>query len=267
MDDKTTTDAPVADGGQVIDGIAVDNQGQAIATTDEPQPEAPDTATAVEEPKQPSQEQPTEEEPQKDNSTQKWLEAKGIDPHSPEAIEKVAEMARNAEKAMHEKAQKASELEKSVNTQPEEIPADATPSEVENVRLRNIELKQSLQDWRITNPEKREFEGQMVKVLNSNPNVSAMVKEGYMDFNQLYAMAKGMDSSLEETVKSQGKKEALQTLAQQQQAAVPKGNAVNPSGSSSSTAITPQNVDQVAGSMSPEEYKRRLPEINRALAG
>lgn len=260
MEEQTTTNAPVDDGGS-INGIAVDDQGQAIPDT-EPQPDQPEPAAAEDEPVEPSQEAPKEDEPVKaDNSTTAWLEAKGIDPKSPEAIEKVAEMARNAEKAMHQKAQKASELEKVAKISDEEIPVDATPEVRDNVRVRNLELKFDVQQWKVQNPDKVAHEAEMVKVL-ADPTKKALVQEGYLSLDDVYSIARGGDV---EATKSQGKREALETLAQKQQAAVPVGNAVNPSGSASASKITPQNVDQLVKGMSVQEYQKRLPEINAAL--
>jgi hypothetical protein len=263
MEDNTTTDAPVADGGsQAIQGVQVDDQGQAVA---EPQPQTTETAEAVT-PEDNTQEAPIDEEPAKDNSTVEWLKKKGVDPSSPEAIEKVAEMARNAEKAMHEKAQKASELEKSVQITADEVPVDATPADIDSARVRNIELKQQLIDWRQNNPDKRDYEAQMTEVLNQDPNVKAMVREGYISIDKLFAMTKGMDSGRDESLKSQVEKETLQKLAQKQQAAVPAGNAVASSGTGAEP-ITPQNVDRLVAGMSVQEYQKRLPEINAAMAG
>lgn len=267
MDEQTTTNAPVDDGGSTIHGIPVDDQGQAIPDK-EPQPEQPESAEAVSEPVEPSQEAPKEEEPAKaDNSSVEWLKKKGIDPTSPEAIEKVAEMARNAEKAMHEKAQKASELEKTVQTTAEDIPVDATQSEIDSARVRNIELRQQLLDWRLANPDKREAEAKMTELLAQKPNLKELVRAGYLDFNELHAIAKGSDAGHDDTVKSQGKREALETLAQKQQAAVPQGNAVNPSGTNSASKITPQNVDQLVKQNDLEWFKAHQAEINAAMAG
>lgn len=263
MAEETTTEAPAEQGGQSIQGVAVDDQGRAI---EEPQPEQAESAKAESTPEDNSQATTNDDEPaQADNSTVEWLKKKGVDPNSPEAIEKVAEMARNAEKAMHEKAQKARELEKSTEIKAEEIPVDATPQDIDNVRVRNIEMRQELNDWRLNNPDKRDYEETMTKVLNEDPAIKAMVREGYMSIDKLYAMAKGLDPDREATVKSQTKRETLEELAQKQQAAVPQGNAVA-SGGSGIESITPQNVDRLVANMSVDEYRRRLPEINAALA-
>lgn len=265
MDEKTTTDAPVADGGsQSIQGVAIDDQGRAL--TEESQPEVTEQAEAADDQPETSQDAPQETEPATaDNSTTEWLKKKGVDPSSPEAIEKVAEMARNAEKAMHEKAQKASELEKTAKITEEQIPLDATPQERDNVRVRNLELKFDIQAWKQSNPDKLAHEDEMVEVL-SDPIKRELVQGGYISLDDVYSMAIGSNPDTIANVKSQAKKDTLQSLAQKQQAAVPAGNAVRSSGSGEQ-AITPQNVDQLVGQNSLEWFQQNLDAINRALAG
>lgn len=269
MDEDTTTNASVADGGSSIDGIAVDEQGLAITDT-ESQPEETETkAVAVETPEEPSQEAPeTPEEPVKaDNSKsewQDWLEKKGIDPNAPEAVEKLAEIARNSEKKMHESAQKASELEKVTKITDEQIPVDASPSQVDTIRARNLELRMDIRDWKDANRDKMDYEPAMVKVL-SDPVKKQLVQEGYLTLDDVYGIAKGTDIGRDEIVKSQGKREALESLAQKQQAAVPVGNAVNPSGGSASK-ITPQNVNDLVGKNDQKWFEANYQAINEAMS-
>jgi hypothetical protein len=265
MDESTTTDAPVADGGsQSIQGVAIDDQGRAL--TEESQPEVTEPAEAADDQTETSQDAPQEEEPASaDNSTTEWLKKKGVDPSSPEAIEKVAEMARNAEKAMHEKAQKASELEKTAKITEEQIPLDATPEQVERIGVRNLELRLDIRDWKSNNPDKLAHEAEMVKVL-SDPVKKELVQGGYITLDDVYAMAVGGNPDTIANVKSQTKKETLQSLAQKQQAAVPVGNAVR-SSVSGDTKITPQNVDQLVAKNDLAWFKANQEAINQAMAG
>jgi hypothetical protein len=258
MQEETTTDAPVETGGS-IQGVQVNDQGQ-------PQPEQTEQAEAVAISTEPETQVQTEEEPSIDNSATDWLKNKGIDPNSPEALEKVASMYRESEKALHKKAQQASQLEKSVKVTDEEIPLEATQSQLDSVRVRNLELRQELIDWRQNNPDKRELETKMTGLLNEDPNLKALVREGYLNFDKLYAMAKGLDGGHDDAVKSQAKRETLERLAQKQQAAVPTGNAVNPSGTGSES-ITSQNVDRLVGQNSLEWFQANRDAINRAMAG
>ena len=253
MDENTTTESTVETGGQTIQGVAINDQGQAVS-----EPETTNTDEAVQATDEPSQDAPQDTEPSTDdNSTAEWLKKKGVDPTSQDAIEKVAEMARNAEKAMHSKAQKASELEKAID-QGITDEADAIGmTDGDRLEIARIKTRLSVRDFFDTKPEAKQFEQAMVAELQKKPHLAG-------DLDSLYANAV-INSGGVDSIKSQGKREGLESLAQKQQAAVPRGNAVT--ATSQSNKITAQNVDQMVASMSPEEYRKRLPEINAAMAG
>lgn len=258
MEEQTTTDAPVVDGGQHINGVAIDDQGMAI-----PQPEATETAEAVTTTETPQEQEVTQEPSTDDNSASNWLKNKGIDPTSPDAVEKVAEMARNAEKAMHAKATKASELEKSLTKTDEEavsayeIENNTQISETDKL-VRGLVIKEQVRDFFTNKPEAKAYEAKMIEILGSKPHLAG-------DLESLYAVATIQSGSLD-AVKTQAKQETLESLAQKQQAAVPRGNAVNGSGMGAA-AITPQNVDQLVAQNGTEWYRANLPAINKALQG
>lgn len=272
MEDETTTSAADMQGGQTIQGVQVDDQGQAVS-----QPEPSDEPQAVPEPEQtPDEGEPAETPepvegdepaPAADSSEQEQLEKfarnKGIELDS-ENARKAAAMAMNAEKLMHEKAKRTSELEKATTITQEQVDPSATPVERDNIRLRNVELQNEVMRWKMGNPEKLAHESEMVKIL-TDPNKRLLVQEGYLSLDDVYTMARGSADAAE--MKSQGKREALQSLAQKQQAAAPRGNATNSAQLSSGSKLTPQNVDAAVARMTPEEYRRRLPEINRAMQG
>lgn len=266
MDDETTTDAPVESGGQTIQGIPVDDQGQAI-----PLPDETESVTAASEPDAGETEQESTEGgdsqeaaplPDADEAKLKSF-AKG------QGIEDMSELSPR-EKALLKSAydtkaeydrnrQRTSELEKTLTTA-----SDDSADEIAqyqgldpNVlrRVQRIEIKDTVRDFYVNHPDARDLEPAMITALQSKPHLAG-------DLESLYAVVKMSNLG---DVKSQGKREGLESLAQKQQAAVPRGNAVT--AGTSGSKITAQNVDQVVAGMSPEEYKRRLPEINRAMAG
>lgn len=208
---ETTTETPEVDGGQ------------------EPQPEAPATVEAVE--KQPAEsevaetteEAPAQEaqEPSEDDNS-KWLKSKGIDPNDPDAINKLAKISQDAEKFGHSKAQKASELEKTMGEMSDasaEHAAEQTGQDPEVLkRLQRMEVKEAKRDFFQANPDAAQYESQMAKIAVE----SGLYGSPEAILNAAYAIAKNQDSS----VKSQVKAETLKGLAQKQQSAVPKGNAV-----------------------------------------
>lgn len=259
MDDKTTTDAPVDNGGQQhINGVAIDDQGMAI-----PQPEETEQTSAVEETTETEQQETqSEAEPSEDEQLASWAEKKGLTLDSDNA-KKAAKMAREAEKAMHSKAQKASELEKtmsSMSDQSAEQIADATGQDPEVLkRIQRMEVKSSIRDFWDNNPDARQYEKEMAQIavdsgLYGSPE--AILKASYA-----IALSQNQDS-----VKSQGKREALESLAHKQQAAVPTGSAVN-SSNMGEAKITPQNVDALVGQNDLAWFEKNRDAINAAMAG
>ena len=265
MDDVTTTEAPVESGAtQNIDGIAIDDQGMAIA-----EPEGAEQAEAVTtttEPEVQTAEVTAEPSTQTEVSSEdeqlaKFAEAKGLELDSDNA-KKAAKMAMNAEKLMHDKTQRASELERTMSdmsdTSAEQV-AEATGQNPEVLkRLQRMEVKDSIREFWDSNPNARQFESEMAEIattagLYGSPE--AILKASYA-----IAVSNNTDA-----LKSQGKQEALKSLAQKQQAAVPTGNAVN--SSMTSQTITPQNVDQLVSQNDQKWFEKNYDLINKAMAG
>lgn len=202
MDEQTTTEAPVDNGAQA-------------------QPESTEQPSAVEQTNQePTQQEQPKPEPS-DDDTSEWLRNKGIDPSDPDAITKLAKSAREAERAMHEKAKRASELEKTLSNTSDEVAeqvAEQTGQDPELVkRLQRIEVRDAVRDFFDSNPQAKEHEQKMVEILAKKPHLAG-------DLESLYATALVQSGTLD-SVKSQGKQEALRNLAQKQQATAPTGNA------------------------------------------
>ncbi len=198
MAEETTTPVP-------------DDAGAAIAT--EPAaPVEPVAATTPPEPTEPA-------EPSTDENLD-WLKKKGIDPTSPEAVSKVAEMYRNAEKAMHQSTAQASELKKSLST-PD--PTAPVATDVEGLTNKVAALERTIEVTTfMADPEHKAMESKMAEMVTADPTLKALVNQGYMSVESLYYMAKGSDVSREAQLKADGGKEALERVAKNQQAkAVP----------------------------------------------
>lgn len=254
MEEETTTTAPASD-----TGVSTDDTQPVPAEPAEAVQEATDVTTQD----APQGDEPTESAtPTEDNSTTEWLKKKGVDPNSPEAIEKVAEMARNAEKAMHQKGQQVSELQKSVEkvaddevTQYEEASGEVV-SETDRV-VRKLVVKDNVRTFFDENPDAKQFEQEMIAELGRKPHLAG-------DLESLYANAV-VNSGKIEAVKSQGKREALESLAANQTAAVPRGNAVT--SVQSPAQITPQNVDELVGKNDLAWFQKNKAAIDKAMAG
>jgi hypothetical protein len=257
MEETTTTNAPV-DAGEVqtIQGIAIDDQGQAIS-----QPEDTDQAQAAVETTETENTQEATSEPSEDEQLTKFATAKGVTLDS-DSAKKLAKMAMNAEKAMHSKATRASELERTMSTMGDDAAqrqAQATGENPEVLkRLMSMEVKSSIRDFWDANPDAQQYESEMARIateagLYGTPE--AILKASYA----IAAM------NNQGAVKSQGKREALESLAHKQQAAVPTGNAVN--SSMTSNTITPQNVEQMVARNSQEWFVTNYDAINKAMRG
>jgi hypothetical protein len=259
MAEETTTEAPVETGATIND-IPVDDQGMAIA-----EPEETEEAPAVEETTEEEKEAEAPSEPSESNDEDeqlaKFAETKGLELDSDNA-KKAAKMAMNAEKQMHAKSQRASELEKTMgqmsDTSAEQV-AEATGQNPELLKtVQRLQVKDSIRDFWEQNPDARQYESEMAQIapeLGLYGSPEAILKASYNE-----VLSRNTD-----TIKSQGKREGLESLAHKQQAAVPRGNAVN--SGASSTAITPQNVDAMVAANSNEWFAQHYDEINKAMAG
>lgn len=259
MDEATTTDAPVESGGTTIQGVQVDDQGMAVS-----QPEQTEQAAAVQttEPEQQTETEQTSSEPSEEEQLSKFAKAKGLELDSDNA-KKAAKMAMEAERNMHKATSRAGELEKTMTGMSDdsaEQQAEVTGENPEVLkRLQRMEVKDSIREFWDNNPEARKYEKQMAQIavesgLYGSPE--AILKASY-------AMALNSDQG---AVKSQGKREALESLAHKQNAAVPTGNAVNGAAMTTAT-ITPQNVDQMVASHDQAWFEKNYDAINRAMAG
>ncbi len=205
MDEDTSTvqDAPET---EVVDSPVVES---GTTTTDE-QP--------VTEPSETQQD--ADGAPDVDDKLQKYAANQGIELDSPSAI-KAARLAMNNQAEKTRTYQKASELEKAASaisdTDAEQV-AESTGKDPELLkRVQRVEVRESVRDFWNRDDVDRSFEPAMVELLESKPYLAG-------DLESLYASAVLKSGGIA-AVKSQGKREALESLAHKQQAAVPMGNA------------------------------------------
>lgn len=231
-DDDSTANAPEAT--EVVDSPVVTDETTATEDT---------TTTEPSEASQDGNEE-TQAAPEADDKLRKYAANQGIELDSPGAI-KAAQLAMKNQ-ADKTRVYQKSELEKATQITQEQLPADASTQDANDARVRNLELKYAVQDWKMTNPEKAESEPQMAQYILDNPAKGELVQQGYLTFDDIYSMSIG--SSNAASVKSQGKREALTSLAQKQQAAVPTGSAT--------TAGTPKKKD--FASLSITEMEKQL---------
>ena len=173
---------------------------------------------------------------------------KGIDITTPEGQAKAAKMYADAQKALTQKAQKASELEKQLTT----------PSGYEDDRIIALETKYAVRDFFDANPEAKALEAEMAKYIVENGKAE-LVKQGYLTLDEVHAIvaAKSVDTS---QIKAEGRKEGLQELANKQRATAVNGSANNVA---PAPQVTSANAEEWWTGLSPAE--RANPENRRKL--
>ena len=206
MDEPTTTDVVTQDSGAEI-AQPVEQQTEAVQTTDLEQPTNDQSSDSTE--------APTDDVSQEQDV---WAK-KGIDISTAEGQAKAAKMYADAQKALTQKAQKASELEKQLS---------APTDEYDNDRVARLEVIMKTRDFFDSNPEAKELEAEMAAYINSDPTGTKreLVKAGYLSLEEVHAIVSANPNRTTE-LKAEGRKEGLQELANKQRATAVNGSAVN----------------------------------------
>lgn len=216
MEEKTTTEVTQEETGAATAALPVKSEETTAEETVETKSESETGAAAL---------------PAKDEETQKLASfAKG------QGIENVSDLTPREmsllksaydNKAEYERnRQKATELEKTMSTMSDETAqqvADATGQDPEVLkRLQRMEVKDAIRDFWDSNPDARKYQAEMSKIATE----SGLYGAPEAILKAAYAIAVANNQGV---VKSQGKKEALESLAHKQQAAVPMGSATTSS--------------------------------------
>jgi hypothetical protein len=238
--DESTTDAATQDTGadyaqpEELQAEAVTTDSESIETTD--QNDAGETAEEV--------------TTSSDDPADFWAK-KGIDISTPEGQAKAAKSYAEAEKAMHNKAQQASELSKQINQQPLSVDTDNELVRQALEKSSQLETTLAVQSWKASNnitPEQDQALGQYVQ---SNPDKAYLLKNGFLSLDDIYKMS-GVGTVDPTAARKQGEQEALANLANKQRATSPAGNAVN---SAPPASLTRANVEQWWDSLGSEGRK------------
>lgn len=252
--DTTTPDAGatiVAEPTQTSEAVQDSNE-QVIVQDENGTPSLAPTSQAQSASEAVSDEQTTET--QAEDDVQTWAEKKGLPLDDPV---KLAKMYRDAEKRMHEATEAARQLETTVVQQGTvDYTGDANYDALAQT-VNQLAVQNSVREFFAANPSAREFEPKMAEIVMQRPHLKG-------DLDALYALARN-DPNRETELKQAGGREALENLAQKQQAIPP--NASVSSGLASTPKITPQNVDQLVAQHDNEWFKQNYEEIKVAMAG
>jgi hypothetical protein len=219
MDDQTTTPAASDPGAE---------QAQPVTPVAPPAAE-PTTVASTENqtPTTPAEDAGREQPAAQPDDLSTWAQKKGLELTS-DNEKKLAKMAYESERKMHEtttKVKSSGAVEKTLgamsDTSAENV-AQATGQDVELVkRLQGIETKEAIRDFWEANPDARQYEAKMAEIAST----AGLYGTPQAILNAAYAMAVSQDTT---SLKTAGGREALETLARTQQAAVPNGHATNP---------------------------------------
>lgn len=209
MDEQTTTEQVAEETGAEVAQPVETEETTAVETTEETQ--------VSEEVQEPETEASTNE-PSDEDELSSWAANKGVKLES-ENDRKLAQMARESEKAFHRQSQKKSELQKTLERGIDQEAEANGFTDQERITLAKVSTKLTVREFFDENPDAREYEAQMAQAVTERPYLAN-------DLEALYALAKVSDTGRENNLKQEGAKNALSSLAQKQRTATPSGAAV-----------------------------------------
>jgi hypothetical protein len=124
-------------------------------------------------------------------------------------------------------------------------------------RVQRIEVRDSVRSFFDAKPEARQYEAEMAKIARESGLSGS--PEAILQASYAIAVANNPDG-----VRSQAKREALQSLASKQSAAVPGGSATTQA--SAPSKITKANVDQLIAQNGQDWFQKNYETINQVLA-
>lgn len=187
---------------------------------------------SAEQPQEPVQETMSQAPSEDDTAT--WLSSKGYNPNDPDSVMKLAKSYREAEKLALSKAQEASELRKSLGSEPI-LPQNGTDPTVHEF-IQDYRRDKQITSFKEAHPDWNQHEPAMVDILSKTaPNgytYSQLVNAGFVALDDVYIMAKGKAPVDTQQIQSQAKQEVLQSLANTQRAGGGNAHASNPNSKS-----------------------------------
>lgn len=257
---QPTTPEAVTDGYNADQIITMDDNGtptmEPVASPSESAEAAPETEAQA--PVEVAQ-APADEPQGEVEDLDKFARAKGFDPAKlSEGERKALEMARNAEKRMHEATSKSRELEQATAQATIDYTGDPNVDALAQT-VNQIVIQNTVRDFFSNNPEARNFESKMAEIVMARPHLKN-------DLDALYALAKS-DPNREAEIEANGGRKALENLAQKQQQIPPGANATNSSVYADSSTITPANVYDLVDSHDQAWFEKNHKAISEAMAG
>lgn len=234
MEYQTTTNEQLADNTGVQDTQPVgQDDSAAVTTTDD------STTPSNEEPDQTNSNTSVNSDNSTDDDLSDYWQKKGIDISTPEGQAQAAKSYREAERAMHQKSQQASDLEKQLNTST--VDPDASRAEQAFALAQQLQNEKIIREWKDTNNVTPQEDKAMGEYAKANPRAAELLMNGSLTLDEFRAIAvpaKPVDTS---AIKQEGGQEALEKLANKQRATAVQGNAVS---STTQPTLTKENVGE-----------------------
>lgn len=183
-----------------------------------------------------------------------WLRTKGIDPSSPEAIRKAAQLARNTEREFHKTRQEAKQSIQAAVTEQEQETGNVDL--YANPDLVAIQREVAEERFLRKNPE---AESRLDDIIATAKEFPALARD--FDLNTLWEITQARDAKkIAKEAEERGRKAEREAISRASAASLPSGNATT----AGNTQATLTRAD--IANMDADEYMRRKPEIDRLAA-
>ncbi len=228
MNESTTTESTTQNlSSDDLSQLASGLMDEAEVSANEPQP-AP-TGEDVAAPVDAKEEAPAPAEAPTESAHAEWFRSKGVDPSDPHALDKVAEMYQNAERAMHEARREAKNLQQTAADVTGETEAPASTNEDVRYLQNRLTEMEFFQD----NPEAREQRDAIAQKFQEYPELAYS-----FNLKAAYNLVKAdrLDVQVKEA-EARGREAAKADMARTSAATMPKGQAAGPSEAPESDAL------------------------------
>lgn len=222
MDEQTTTDATLVEDTGAEQALPVEQVEQSAATENTAEPTTTE-ATGAE-----------EALPEVEDKLKSFAKGQGIEDISQlsERELKFLKIAYDNQAEYQRTRQKTTELEKNLRSDISTATANGDTDLVYKLaaEVESLRLTQNINDFFSNGTkeevaEKKALEPVMAKMVTDDPNLAQLVRSGYISYDQLFAMARGSDSSRDEKLRLDGGRDALKKVADKTTAKAVSGSA------------------------------------------
>ena len=239
MDEQTVNDQSLFDASDVSP-VANDETTEQAEDTDSSAVEATNEQTASEETANDEPAASNEENAQTGDAIDEFLAKKGIKADDPNAVRKIADMYRNAEKGFYNKSQEAAQLQRRLA---EAQPQETRPDQQALNEVRSLRIEMDTNKWKAEHNLSAEDEQKMIAyvtqpLVDSRGNIltdpatgnqltrGLLVNNGALTLDDVYKLA-GCGAVEVDNLKQNLREEVMKEMEARQAAKRPSANATN----------------------------------------